>query len=114
MFKEPLIHYARSAFLPQKAQIVRSELRDSSTATAEARHVRDAPFAAKPGRDGPLRALRPVPARLFGITKPRSPEPDRSIPQRFVAPVHNGSEAPWPSSNQEASIEISAHHGPGS
>ena len=38
--KEPLIHYARSAFLPQKPQIVRSELRDSSTATAEARHVR--------------------------------------------------------------------------
>ncbi len=33
---EPLIHYARSAFLPQKQQIVRSEPRDSSTATAEA------------------------------------------------------------------------------
>ena len=70
--------------------------------------MRDAAFAAKPGRDGPLRALRPVPARLFGITKPHSPEPDRSmaqasfstgsrshlLPQRFVAPVHNGSEAP--------------------
>jgi hypothetical protein len=68
---------------------VRSEPRDSSTATAEARHVRDAAFAAKPGWDGPLRALRPVPARLFGLTKPHSPEPDRSIPQRLVAPVHN-------------------------
>ena len=87
--KEPLIHYARRAFLPQKLQIVRSEPRDSSTATAEASHVRDAAFAAKPGWDGPLRALRLVPARLFGITKPHSPEPDRSLPQRFVAPVHN-------------------------
>ena len=102
------MNYARSAFLRQKLQIVRSEPRDSSTATAEARNVRDAAFAAKPGWDGPLRALRPVPARLFGLTKPHSPEPDRSmaqaslstgsrshlLPQRFVAPVHNSSEAP--------------------
>ena len=76
--REPLINYARSAFLPQKLQIVRSEPSDSSTATAKASHVRDAAFAAKPVWDGPLRALRRVPARSFGMTKPRSPEPGRS------------------------------------
>ncbi len=92
--KEPLIHYAQSAFPLKTPQMVRSERCDSSTATAAASHVPDAGFATKPLRDGPLQALRFVLGHLFGITKRRSPRPNRSIPQSYVAPVHNGSEVP--------------------
>jgi len=80
---EPLINYARSAFLSQKLQIVLGELTDSSTATPEASNVRDTAFAAKPGRDAPLRALRPVLVRSLGITEPHSPNPDRSITKKL-------------------------------
>jgi len=65
-------------------------------------------LAAKHGRNGPLRALHPVPVRLFGISKPHSPEPERSmgqaslstgsrshhLPRSTVAPVQNRPEAP--------------------
>ena len=33
--------------------------------------------------DGPLRGLRLVSAHSFGMTKPRSPKPSRSLPQRY-------------------------------
>jgi hypothetical protein len=36
----------------------------------------------------------PFSARSFGTTKPRSPKPDRSLPQRPVAPAQSYSEAP--------------------
>jgi len=39
-------------------------------------------FSGETLRDGPLRGLRLAWTRLFGTTKPRSPKPSRSLPQR--------------------------------
>jgi hypothetical protein len=80
---EPLINYARSAFLLQKLQIVRGELSDSSTATAEANNVRDAAFAAKPGWDGPLQALRPRFSSLIGNNPAALAKAGPERPQRL-------------------------------
>ena len=73
-----------------------------AVATAEGRNARDAAFPAKPIRDGHLRGLRLVWARSFGMTKPRSPKPSRTLPQMTVAPAYHGSEAPY---GREPTIE---------
>ncbi len=80
--KEPLNNSARSAFCRRGRRSVGATRVTVAVATAERRNDRNAASPAKPLRDGPLRGLRLVWARLFGMTKPRSPKPSRSLPQR--------------------------------
>ena len=79
---EPLNNSARSAFLPQKPQIVWCDPSDSSRSYGRGAQRARCGFCGETLRDGPLRGLRLVWAHLFGMTKPRSPKPSRSLPQR--------------------------------
>ena len=80
--REPLNNSARSAFQSEKPQIVWCDASDSSHSYGQGSQRARCGFSGETLRDGPLRGLRLVWPRLFGTTKPRSPKPGRSLPQR--------------------------------
>jgi len=88
-FREPLINYTRSAFSPEKPQIVRGESSDSSRSYGLGSPRARCGFSDKTLRDGPLRAPRRVCARSFG--QPNHTRCSRTGVSRkdLVAPVHN-------------------------
>ena len=91
----PLDNPARSAFLPEKPQIVWGGPSDSSHSYGRGSPRARCGFSGATLWDGSVWALRCVSARLFGITKLHSPKPQRSIPHRPVAPTQGCPEAPY-------------------
>ena len=87
--------------------------RDSSLSYGRGSNRARCGFSGETLRDGPVRALRCVLARLFGTTKPHSPKPQRSIPHRPVAPAQGCSEVPSACGAPRSSIApISAPENP--
>ena len=68
--------------MSERPQIVRCDASDSSRSYGRVAQRSRCGLSGKTLRDGPLRGLRLVWARSFGMTKPRSPKPSRSLPQR--------------------------------
>ena len=92
--REPLNKSARSAFPSEKPQIVRCDASDSSLSYGRVAQRARCGFSGETLWDGPLRGLRLVWTRSFGMTKPRSSKPSRRLPQslrRACADLFRGS-----------------------